>query len=177
MWFVAHLQESSDGDASRAGSGASPSIGTAVGPVWTPDKSVAESCLSWFLTSTVTSFHSMGEGDDPQTFDKVFQATAEACFWLKEEWVMRLLQVLSCKTPAAVLSLTAAARNSFKDVCQVVVNHWDSHLGIIRTNLSPMPSFMSRTLKEPYELLDIKPVWTSTYHPQTEGLVEWLNKT
>lgn len=127
--------------------------------------------------ATVTSFHSMGEGDDPQTFDKVFQATAEACFWLKEEWVMRLLQVLSCKTPAAVLSLTAAARNSFKDVCQVVVNHWDSHLGIIRTNLSPMPSFMSRTLKEPYELLDIKPVWTSTYHPQTEGLVEWLNKT
>lgn len=52
VWLVAHLQESIDGDASRAGSGASPLIGTAVGPVWAPDKSVAESCLSWFLTST-----------------------------------------------------------------------------------------------------------------------------
>uniref|UniRef100_A0A669B7F8 Integrase catalytic domain-containing protein n=1 Tax=Oreochromis niloticus TaxID=8128 RepID=A0A669B7F8_ORENI len=38
-------------------------------------------------------------------------------------------------------------------------------------------SFMSRTLRELYELLGIKSIRTSVYHPQTDGLVERLNKT
>ena len=35
---------------------------------------------------------------------------------------------------------------------------------------------MSRTLRELYELLDIRSIWTSMYHPQTDGMVEWFNK-
>lgn len=35
---------------------------------------------------------------------------------------------------------------------------------------------MSRTVKELYELLGIKSIWTSVYHPQTDRLVEPLNK-
>ena len=37
--------------------------------------------------------------------------------------------------------------------------------------------FMSRTLWELYGLLGIKAIQTSVYHPQTDGLVERLNKT
>lgn len=33
------------------------------------------------------------------------------------------------------------------------------------------------TLKEVHELLGIKSVWMSVYHPQTDELVEYLNKT
>ncbi len=36
---------------------------------------------------------------------------------------------------------------------------------------------MSRTLKELYELLGIKSIRTSVYHPQTDGLVERFNRT
>ncbi len=35
---------------------------------------------------------------------------------------------------------------------------------------------MSRTLKELYELLGIKSIRTSVYHPQTDGLVERFNR-
>lgn len=38
-------------------------------------------------------------------------------------------------------------------------------------------SFMSHTLKELYKLGGIKSVRTSVYHPQSDGLVEQLNKT
>ncbi len=38
-------------------------------------------------------------------------------------------------------------------------------------------AFMSRTIKELYELLGIKSVRTSVYHPQTDGLVERFNRT
>ncbi len=38
-------------------------------------------------------------------------------------------------------------------------------------------AFMSRTLKELYELLGIKSIRTSVYHPQTDGLVERFNRT
>ncbi len=37
-------------------------------------------------------------------------------------------------------------------------------------------AFMSRTLKELYELLGIKSICTSVYHPQTDGLVERFNR-
>jgi len=38
------------------------------------------------------------------------------------------------------------------------------------------PNFMSRTLHQVYQLLRIKRVRTTPYHPQTNGLVERLNK-
>ena len=37
--------------------------------------------------------------------------------------------------------------------------------------------FMSRTLRELYELLGIQSIKTSMYHPQTDGLIERFNKT
>lgn len=39
------------------------------------------------------------------------------------------------------------------------------------------PNFMSRTLHQVYQLLGIKRVRTTPYHPQTDGLVEGFNKT
>ena len=38
-------------------------------------------------------------------------------------------------------------------------------------------SFMSRTLRELYELLGMQSIRTSVYHPQTDGLVEQFNRT
>ncbi len=38
-------------------------------------------------------------------------------------------------------------------------------------------AFMSRTIRKLYELLGIKSVRTSVYHPQTDGLVERFNRT
>ena len=38
-------------------------------------------------------------------------------------------------------------------------------------------NFMSKLLKEIYHLMGVKPICTSPYHPQTDGLVEWFNQT
>ncbi len=50
-----------------------------------------------------------------------------------------------------------------------------SRVGIPKEILTDQgTAFMSRTLKELYELLGIKSIRTSVYHPQTDGLVERL---
>ena len=36
-------------------------------------------------------------------------------------------------------------------------------------------NFMSKLLKEVYHLIEVKPIRTSPYHPQTDRLVEWFN--
>ena len=38
-------------------------------------------------------------------------------------------------------------------------------------------NFMSKLLKEVYHLMGVKPIRTSLYHPQTDGLVERFNQT
>ena len=38
-------------------------------------------------------------------------------------------------------------------------------------------SFLSNLMKEVYNLLGLKKVNTTAYHPQTNGLVEWFNRT
>ncbi len=53
-----------------------------------------------------------------------------------------------------------------------------SRVGIPKEILTDQgTAFMSRTIKELYELLGIKSVRTSVYHPQTDGLVERFNRT
>ncbi len=48
-----------------------------------------------------------------------------------------------------------------------------SRVGIPKEILTDQgTAFMSRTLNELYELLGIKSICTSVYHPQTDGLVE-----
>lgn len=38
-------------------------------------------------------------------------------------------------------------------------------------------NFVLQLLAELYRLLQVKPIWTSPYHPQMDGLVECFNKT
>ncbi len=53
-----------------------------------------------------------------------------------------------------------------------------SRVGIPREILTDQGmAFMSRTIRKLYELLGIKSVRTSIYHPQTDGLVERFNRT
>ncbi len=53
-----------------------------------------------------------------------------------------------------------------------------SRVGIPKEILTDQgTAFMSRTLRELYELLGIKLIRTSVYHPQTDGLVERFNRT
>ncbi len=53
-----------------------------------------------------------------------------------------------------------------------------SRVGIPKEILTDQgTAFMSRTIRELYELLGIKSVRTSVYHPQTDGLVERFNRT
>ncbi len=53
-----------------------------------------------------------------------------------------------------------------------------SRVGIPKEILTDQgTAFMSRTIRELYELLGIKSICTSVYHPQTDGLVERFNRT
>ncbi|KAL0190638.1 hypothetical protein M9458_013336, partial [Cirrhinus mrigala] len=53
-----------------------------------------------------------------------------------------------------------------------------SRVGIPKEILTDQgTAFMSRTLRELYELLGIKSIRTSVHHPQTDGLVERFNRT
>ncbi len=56
--------------------------------------------------------------------------------------------------------------------------HFFSHVGIAKEILTDQgTNFMSHTLQQVYQLLGIKRVRTTPYHPQTDGLVERFNQT
>lgn len=75
--------------------------------------------------------------------------------------------------PEAVPLRNSSAKSVAQALFQVI-----SRVGIPKEILTDQDtSFMSRTLRELYELLGIKSIRTSVYHPQTDGLVERLNKT
>ncbi|XP_059210478.1 uncharacterized protein LOC131989303 [Centropristis striata] len=75
--------------------------------------------------------------------------------------------------PEAVPLRTISAKSVAQALFQVI-----SRVGIPKEILTDQGTqFMSRTLRELYGLLGIKSIRTSVYHPQTDGLVERLNKT
>ena len=75
--------------------------------------------------------------------------------------------------PEAVPLRTISAKSVAQALFQVI-----SRVGIPKEILTDQgTSFMSRTLRELYGLLGVKSIRTSVYHPQTDGLVERLNKT
>ncbi|XP_061920399.1 uncharacterized protein LOC133661276 [Entelurus aequoreus] len=75
--------------------------------------------------------------------------------------------------PEAVPLRSISAKSVAQALFQVI-----SRVGIPKEILTDQgTSFMSRTLKELYGLLGIKSIRTSVYHPQTDGLVERLNRT
>ena len=75
--------------------------------------------------------------------------------------------------PEAVPLCTISAKSVAQALFQVI-----SRVGIPKEILTDQGTpFMSWTLGELYGLLGIKSIRTSVYHPQTDGLVERLNKT
>ncbi|XP_051509646.1 uncharacterized protein LOC127415117 [Myxocyprinus asiaticus] len=75
--------------------------------------------------------------------------------------------------PEAVPLCNISARSVAEALFKII-----SRVGIPKEILTDQgTTFMSRTLRELYELLNIKSIHTSVYHPQTDGLVERFNKT
>ena len=75
--------------------------------------------------------------------------------------------------PEAVPLRNISAKNVAQALFQVI-----SRVGIPKEILTDQDTlFMSRTLRELYELLGIQSIKTSVYHPQTDGLVERFNRT
>ena len=75
--------------------------------------------------------------------------------------------------PEAVPLRNISAKSVAQALFQVI-----SRVGVPKEILTDQgTSFMSRTLRELYGLLSITSIRTSVYHPQTDGLVERLNKT
>uniref|UniRef100_A0A671V8A1 Integrase catalytic domain-containing protein n=1 Tax=Sparus aurata TaxID=8175 RepID=A0A671V8A1_SPAAU len=75
--------------------------------------------------------------------------------------------------PEAVPLSNISAKSVTQALFQVI-----SQVGIPKEILTDQgTSFMSRSLRELYELLGVCSIRTSVYHPQTDGLVERFNKT
>ncbi|CAM4612755.1 unnamed protein product [Leuciscus chuanchicus] len=75
--------------------------------------------------------------------------------------------------PEAVPLRTISAKSVASALFQLI-----SRVGIPKEILTDQgTAFMSRTIRELYELLGIKSIRTSVYHPQTDGLVERFNRT
>lgn len=75
--------------------------------------------------------------------------------------------------PDAIPLRTVAAKGIARELF-----HLFSRVGILREILMDQgTAFMSRVMKDVCNLLRIKQVRTSVYHPQTDGLVERFNKT
>ena len=75
--------------------------------------------------------------------------------------------------PEAVALRSIDAEHIAEELVQIF-----SRVGVPQEILTDQgANFMSQLLAEVYKLLRIKPIRTSPYHPQTDGLVERFNKT
>ena len=84
-----------------------------------------------------------------------------------------VLMDYATRYPEAVPLRNISAKSVAQALFQII-----SRVGIPKEILTDQgTSFMSRTLRELYELLGIQSIRTSVYHPQTDGLVERFNRT
>ncbi len=94
------------------------------------------------------------------------RSAREYCFAL-------VLVDYATRYPEAVPLLSISAKSVAEALFQLI-----SRVGIPKEILTDQgTAFMSRTLQELYELLGIKSIRTSVYHPQTDGLVKQFNRT
>lgn len=88
------------------------------------------------------------------------------------EYVLVILDYAT-RYPEAIPLRNMASKTIAKELIQVF-----SRVGIPKEILTDQGTpFVSRLMKELCALLKIKPIRTSVYHPQTDGLVERFNKT
>ena len=64
----------------------------------------------------------MSADDDAQAFLEAFEVAAEACRWLREEWVVRLLPLLSGEAQQAVHSLSPSARVNYLNLRKAMLD-------------------------------------------------------
>ena len=64
----------------------------------------------------------MTADDDGQAFLEVFEVAAEACRWPQEEWMVRLLPLLSGEVQQAARSLPPSARANYSNVRKAVLD-------------------------------------------------------
>ena len=64
----------------------------------------------------------MTSEDDAQAFLEAFEVAAEACHWPREEWVVRLLPLLSGEAQQAAHSLPPSARGVYQNIRKAVLD-------------------------------------------------------
>ena len=64
----------------------------------------------------------MTADDDAQAFLEAFEVAAEACHWPREEWVVRLLLLLSGEAQQAAHSLPPSARGVYQNLRKAVLD-------------------------------------------------------
>ncbi len=88
-------------------------------------------------------------------------------------WFALVLVDYATRYPEAVALRNISAKSVAEALFSMI-----SRVGIPKEILTDQGmAFMSRTIRELYELLGIKSIRTSVYHPQTDGLVERFNRT
>ena len=65
----------------------------------------------------------MSADNDAQAFLEAFEVAAEACRWPREEWVVRLLPLLSGEAQQAAHSLPPSARVNYSNLRKAMLDH------------------------------------------------------
>ena len=64
----------------------------------------------------------MAAEDNAQAFMEAFEVAAEACHWPREEWVVRMLLLLSGEAQQAAHSLPPSARSNYQNIRKAVLD-------------------------------------------------------
>ncbi|CAM4607160.1 unnamed protein product [Caretta caretta] len=68
-------------------------------------------------------------------------------------------------------------KHSFQDHCQRISGNLCPGRATKKICTDQEMPFMSKLMKDLCSLLHVQTLWTSVYHPQTDGLVERFNRT